>query len=206
MRMATALAHECAPGAPSAEPTWPPRNAAMLGACLAGEWQLTKSMTYARGGVTSTFDGRATFEPMRHGARELLAYEEVGQLLVSGNPPLCCHKRLGWDCTADPVSVFFDESHDREPGAIIAGLRHFHTIDLRTAPVDQAADQPAVCFEHPCEPDMYYGELRFGAQGTFSLRWRVQGPRKDGVIENHFNRLEGGSPHADAKGKARARC
>ena len=38
---------------------------------------------------------------------------------------------------------------------------------------------------------MYEGRLRFAGPDSFSIRWSVTGPRKEGVISNKYTRLPG---------------
>ena len=160
-----------------------PTTPAALATHLAGTWKLTKLMEYVRGGVTSTFRGDATFRLLlRHDQRVLLAYEETGELHVPGAQPLTGHRRLLWDCSSSPVNVYFDESKDRSPTAVVESMRLFHPIHLAGA---DGQPQP---FEHDCPPDMYRGALRFDAADAFCLRWDVQGPRKDGSITSHYTR------------------
>ena len=163
--------------------SWQPATPAALATYLTGHWKLTKAMAYVRGGVTSSFSGDAVFELLRHGERVLLSYEETGVLHVPGAQPLTGHRRLLWDCTSDPVSVYFDESHDRSPAAVVSSMRFFHPIHLAGA-----GGQPQP-FEHDCPPDTYRGKLRFDAADGFCVQWDVQGPRKEGSITSEFKRL-----------------
>ena len=92
-----------------------------------------------------TFDGRATFEPLA-GMQQKLAYLEDGMATLSPTQPaIPAFKRLLWDCSITPAQVYFDESQDRDPAAVVSSARHFHSIDLDA---DGMSDPPT--FDHPC--------------------------------------------------------
>jgi len=163
-------------------PGWAPRSAAAMRTFVRGDWQLAKSMSYQLGGVTSTFAGRATFDVLRHADRELLTYYEEGSVTMDG-VAFTAHKRYLWDCSGEHVSVYFDEATDRSPESIVNGMRFFHEIRL------DGDDSQPVRFEHNCEPDFYQGQLQLASPDTFSIAWRITGPRKDGVIDNMYTRI-----------------
>ena len=65
------------------------RSPAALADFVRGEWQLSKTMTYVCGGITSTFTGTATFAPLE--LTELpgvLAYHEKVHQCASNQMPL----------------------------------------------------------------------------------------------------------------------
>ena len=151
---------------------------------LQGEWTLSKTFDYVRGGVTSSFFGTATFTPL---IENILSYEERGELIVQGQPNMPAYRRLLWDFSDNPVSVSFDEAQDRSSASeILAGARFFHHISL--ASTTRLADGNPPSFEHPCGPDLYIGQLLLSKEDEFEILWRVVGPRKNGSILNSFVR------------------
>ena len=80
------------------------------------------------------------------------------------------------------MDVFFDESRDRSPEAVVEGARFFHHIDPAAA-----ADGPFE-FEHPCLADTYRGTLCLETPDQFKMLWHISGPKKDGVIHNTYVR------------------
>ena len=202
-----------------------------LRAFLAGEWHLTKVMSYTRGGLDATFDGIATYVPLSDttptataAATSCLAYEEKGTMRFNnGDVELVAYRRLLWDLEADPVAVYFDEATDRSSEkAIRGGARFFHHVALASAtttapPTLSGADAAATArqpppFEHPCGPDLYVGRLLLPPDGgehadaddAFAIHWRVRGPRKDGVIRNSFARVRAAAAPSAAAATAGA--
>lgn len=170
-------------------------------------------MTYNRGGVTGTFSGVTTFLPLEHATRSaVLQYKEDGEAILGPEKAkFQASKLLLWDCAGkevhhpipiivipwtevshssnatycvEQVQVFFDESRDRSPNAILEGARFFHHID-----VAEAAEGP-FHFEHPCLADMYRGTLYLADPLRFQMLWHVSGPNKDGKIESTYTRLD----------------
>lgn len=86
--------------------TWHPRTPAALHGYLEGTWNLEKTMTYHRGGVTGTFSGVTTFTPLEHPTRhELLKYKEDGQALLGPEKTVFqATKRLLWDFAGEQVA------------------------------------------------------------------------------------------------------
>eukprot|EP00965_Chrysotila_dentata_P037205 1237577-Pleurochrysis_carterae.AAC.1 len=148
---------------------------------LLGDWLLSKELVYTRGGVTSTFEGLAVFEPIAaHSQQDLLHYIETGNLTI-GNKQFRAQRRLIWDFSCTEVLVYFDESLDRSFDRMLASAKLFHVIrfDSLGVPLD---------FEHPCVGDMYRGKLLIDSWKAFRMSWKVTGPVKMGSILMHFKR------------------
>jgi len=163
---------------------WQPRTPATLRSYLEGTWTLEKSMQYNRGGVTGTFSGITTFEPLEHATRPaLLTYKEDGQATLGPEKATFqASKLLLWDFAGDLVDVYFDEARDRSADGIVEGARFFHHIDAA------AAAEGPFQFEHPCLADTYRGTIHLDAPDCFRMLWHVSGPNKDGVIHNTYTR------------------
>ena len=183
-----------------AECAWRPHSANALYSYLAGEWRLDKSFSYVRGGVSGTFTGTASFNALSCGDNmPRLSYFEEGSAVLTrpGDRPmtLAATRRLLWEFhSADRVVVSFDEATEpRDPPAILANARFFHTIKLSDACVPPP-------FEHPCGPDVYTGRLSLDASNAFMMRWAVQGPRKSGTQLYRYKRL-GTLGHCEGNGE-----
>ena len=177
----------------------PPACTGSLYNYLLGRWQLRKTLEYNRGGLSGSFDGVATFAPLQHEERLLLAFEEHGRFVADAAPAqrLDATHRLLYDFSSPQrATVYFDESRDdRSVASILRSARYFHSL------------QPGPSWaieEHPCGPDVYRGELDFGdAPDAFELTWRVTGPRKEGRIRARFDRALDHRPAEHGHGSSR---
>lgn len=168
---------------------WMPRTALTLRDYLAGEWRLSKGMRYQQGGVSGQFVGTASFSALQS---DVLTYLESGQVDL-GSPPMTATatQRYLWDFSDGNVRVLFDEcTGHRSPEAIMRSARFFHAVDVTT--IDE--EDRIVRFEHPCPCvagdgiDLYVGNMCFASPDSFSIRWQVTGPRKEGAIANEYTR------------------
>jgi hypothetical protein len=152
---------------------------------LLGEWRLSKTLEYERGGITGSFEGNAEFVPLADtpDKRCLVAFRESGCFIAADERSFKTRNRLLYDFS-DPTSVkvFFDEcalpDGQRTAQAILDGARYFHSISTPSLEMD----------EHPCGPDMYRGNIELLAPDEFEIVWRITGPRKDGKIVSTFRK------------------
>ena len=95
----------------SAVECWRPRTANALRDYWRGSWRLTKQMTYERGGISGTFNGRATFAPLDQGnSSTWLAYADSG-VATLGDDTLEARNSLLYECSsADEIRCFFDDA------------------------------------------------------------------------------------------------
>ena len=153
-------------------------------------------MWYERGGVSGTFAGSCHFRQIQHSTLDAWAYHEVGAAALNGIGTLEAQRRLIWDFTCPLVRVSFDESSlDRSDAAILKGARFFHSVSLEGGAV--------VLSEHPCGPDVYRGSMLFQGPDSFTMVWRVSGPRKLGEIHSSFRRQDPRAPGTDYGSAAR---
>ena len=127
-----------------------------------GTWRITREITDARAGATAAFAGEVRFHPGQGG----LIYDETGQLLLPGQPPMVATRRYVWRADGALIALYFDDG------------RPFHAIGPGGRPEDS----------HDCPPDRYDVCYDFTAWPVWSARWRVRGPRKDYVSLTRFQR------------------
>ncbi|WP_299693023.1 DUF6314 family protein [uncultured Tateyamaria sp.] len=109
-------------------------------------------------GTCATFDGQAVFAPEADGLR----HDETGTLRIGAGPPLSATQRYCWD--AD-LAVYFEDG------------RFFHHVPPLGG--DTA---------HWCDPDQYDGRYGFEDWPSFTVQWRVRGPRKDYRMLSRYDR------------------
>ncbi|WP_233155126.1 DUF6314 family protein [Sedimentitalea arenosa] len=112
-------------------------------------------------GMAARFEGRAVWT--QHGAD--LAYEETGVMRLKGQATVSARQRYTWH---PDLTVSFSDG------------RFFHTV-----PPDGGETS------HVCDPDRYDGHYDFSNWPSFSVTWRVCGPRKDYVSRSTYSRVEG---------------
>mmetsp|Transcript_22518 Transcript_22518/g.72810 ORF Transcript_22518/g.72810 Transcript_22518/m.72810 type:complete len:180 (-) Transcript_22518:206-745(-) len=152
---------------------------------LLGEWRLSKTLEYKRGGITGSFEGNAEFVPLADmpDNRCLVSFTESGCFIAADERSFETRNRLLYDFS-DPTSVqvFFDEcalpDGQRTAQAVLDGARYFHSITIPSLGMN----------EHPCGPDVYRGKIELLAPDEFEIVWRVSGPRKDGKIVSVFRK------------------
>ena len=88
-----------------------------------------------------------------------LKLTETG-VLTTGGASVEAHRTYFWRPSPDGIEVLFDDG------------RPFHIIGAST--------------QHDCAPDTYLGTYDFSAWPTWTLTWRVSGPRKDYVSASHY--------------------
>ena len=162
-------------GGVGAAPGSPPRLycVAELRAYLRGAWRLTRRIEDRATESIGRFEGTLRFEDTAEG----LSYREEGELTVAG------YSGAAWRCyefrfpAPGHAEVFF-------PGG---GL--FHDLDLSEGAWDVL---------HPCGDDGYRGRFQALAQDSLQVSWRIEGPRKDLLIETQLARLgDPGAFHKD---------
>ena len=94
-----------------------------------------------------------------------LRYHERGDLILPGGQRMAGERRYLWRAQGTQIAVDFDDG------------RPFHVFD----PADPRA-------HHACPPDSYDVRYAFGDWPRWQAMWRVQGPRKDYVMESLFAR------------------
>lgn len=130
---------------------------------LEGHWRLQRKITQADG-RTGRFEGDTVFR--RTGPR--LIQEEAGTLSMEGAPPLKATRRYIWTTSGELLKIAFEDG--RPFHAVPAGVTEYDTVYL-------------------CPPDRYEVAYDFADMRAWTSRWRVEGPRKDYVMESRFTRL-----------------
>ena len=87
-----------------------------------GEWLITKTMNYDRGGITGSFTGSAAFAPLEYAERTLVTFAEQGKFVASDQRVFDTRNRLLYDFSDEALTrVYFDESlDDRSASAVVA--------------------------------------------------------------------------------------
>ena len=192
-----------------------------------GEWQLSRSLRFRRGGGVGTVSGSASFKPWPQGVApgHQLLYAEHGTMKLEGIPsPMSVSKKYAFDCSKLPLNVNFVDEASRTsagdagaPGADVLG-GFFHSLDFGATrgepepepelllPHDettQPQQQPLrAVFCHLCAPDTYSGSMVVDVrQDEFTWSWRVTGPQKDGEIVSRYTRSSPGGSADDVAGE-----
>ena len=134
------------------------RSATALRSYFLGEWRLSKTLEYRRGGITGSFEGNAEFIclPDAPEGRSLVSFMEQGCFIAADERTFETRNRLLYDFSDHYlVRVFFDEcalpDDQRTTRAVLDGARYFHSIDTSSSSLDME--------EHPCGPDLYRGSI-----------------------------------------------
>jgi hypothetical protein len=122
-----------------------------------GLWRLDRRMVHGDG-TAARFEGEAAFWPVVDG----LAYEEVGRLILPGQPEMEARRRYLWQ---PDLTVWFDDG------------RFFHQIPAKGGET-----------AHWCDPDQYDGVYLFDDWPVWRVTWDVRGPRKDYWMESEYRR------------------
>lgn len=131
---------------------------------LEGSWALARLVTDYRGREPARFEGRAAFVPEGPD----LVYRETGRFTLESGI---------FEAEQSYLYVFPDRHraeihfHDGRP---------FHDLDFSTGRWSA---------EHFCAPDRYRGEFRIAEMDLWTASWRIEGPRKDQLIETRFSRV-----------------
>ena len=123
---------------------------------LAGRWRIAREI-----GRTASLQGEAVFA---QGADGALRYRESGRLLLVSGNELEAERHYIFRAAPDGFAVFFAEP----PHAL------FHEIALRVEEGTLTGEAA-----HDCQPDNYLSRYLFAPDGSFTVRHRVTGPRKD---------------------------
>lgn len=135
---------------------------------LAGAWHLERTI---EGQASMT--GTAVFSPFEAG---LLKYREEGRIRLADGKEFDGHREYLFERTPGGFLVHFAETPPRL----------FHAIE-----VVRDGDALAGSAVHLCTPDTYDSSYRFLADGSFSIRHAVRGPRKDYLSATVFRRRNG---------------
>ncbi len=131
-----------------------------------GDWRLSRRVRFCRGGGCGLMDGHARFVSVD---AHTLRYEERGELRLGDGTHYACFRRQRYRCERDRVAVHFDD------GALLCALVFYEGIARA---------------QHRCGDDRYRLTLEWLAETAFLTRWQVTGPRKDGVIETVYRRVD----------------
>ncbi len=126
-----------------------------------GRWRLERRIDDHRAGQILRFRGEAEFTPSGAG----MEYCETGALSMPDGKTLVATRRFLWSPHGAGIAVAFADG------------RFFHRFPLRT----QTGEA-----RHWCAPDDYTVRYDFSTWPVWSSRWRVQGPRKDYLMESRF--------------------
>lgn len=172
-----------------------PATSDALRSYLLGAWALKKVTLYKVGGMSGRFEGSCVFESFldpRRGKtdplheRGLLAYSEVGHFRPDGDAiqVLETRNRLMYDVSNPTrIDVFFDDSHDRSAGEVLAALRFDHSLSPETLLMVEATPAPG-----PDAAAAYSGQLDIEAPTAFISTWGVKGDTLEGVILSMFSK------------------
>jgi Family of unknown function (DUF6314) len=139
--------------------------AADLASYLVGPWRTVRRITDQRSGATGRPKGEATFTPTPRG----LHYDEWGTLV---------HGSFRGETTRSYWFVF--SRHPAIADVLFDDGRPFHTLDLSSGVAD---------LEHDCGSDRYRGRCRSLDRSSWTLVWKIEGPRKQMLIGTHYVRF-----------------
>lgn len=143
-----------------------------LRAYLRGSWRLTRQIRDHRAYADGAFEGSVSLTDCREG----LHYREEGELSIAG------YRGAAWRCY-----LFHFPSSGRAE-VTFPGGRHFHNLDLRSGTWDAL---------HRCGQDSYRGSFEACAEDRLRVTWRIQGPRKDLLLDSWLTR-EGRAEDAES--------
>ena len=137
-----------------------------LRAYLRGTWRLTRQIRDGRAGADGRFDGNVSLTDSPEG----LHYREEGELSIAN------YRGAAWRCYA----FRFPRSSCAE--VTFPDGRHFHDLDLRRGSWDVL---------HRCGQDRYRGTFEACSQDKLRVTWRIDGPRKDLILDSWLERNKG---------------
>ncbi|MGJ7503412.1 DUF6314 family protein [Variovorax sp. ZT5P49] len=132
---------------------------------LVGAWDLERTI---EGQASMT--GVAVFTPLETG---MLKYREEGRIRLADGKEFDGHREYLFERAPGGFVVHFAETPPRL----------FHAIGIV-----RDGDALAGSATHLCTPDTYDSSYRFLADGSFTIRHTVHGPRKDYVSATVFRR------------------
>jgi hypothetical protein len=133
---------------------------------LEGAWRLARTIE-----GQAAMAGIAVFTATAPG---WLRYREEGRIRLADGKEFDGHREYLFERTPGGFSVHFAETPPRL----------FHAIA-----VARDGDALAGSATHLCTPDTYDSSYRFLADGSFTIRHTVRGPRKDYLSATVFTRL-----------------
>ncbi|WP_431511215.1 DUF6314 family protein [Variovorax sp. DAIF25] len=136
---------------------------------LAGGWTFERTIE-----GQASMHGTAVFGPLPGAAHATLHYREEGRLRLLDGRAFDAHREYLYQGRPGGFAVLFAEQPPRL----------FHEIALQ--PGDDEASAWIGTAAHPCAADLYDSLYRFLADGSFTLRHTVRGPRKDYVSLTRF--------------------
>lgn len=135
---------------------------------LAGAWDLDRTIE-----SQASMTGIAVFTPLEPG---MLKYREEGRIRLSDGKEFDGHREYLFERAPGGFVVHFAETPPRL----------FHAIGIV-----RDGDALAGSATHLCTPDTYDSSYRFLADGSFTIRHTVHGPRKDYLSATVFRRRGG---------------
>ena len=132
---------------------------------LVGAWDLERTI---EGQASMT--GVAVFTPLETG---MLKYREEGRIRLADGKEFDGHREYLFERAPGGFVVHFAETPPRL----------FHAIGIV-----RDGDALAGSATHLCTPDTYDSSYRFLADGSFTIRHTVHGPRKDYLSATVFRR------------------
>jgi hypothetical protein len=144
-------------------PTWGTADTVFDG--LVGAWELERTI---EGQAAMT--GIAVFTPLEAG---MLKYREEGRIRLADGKEFDGHREYLFERAPGGFVVHFAETPPRL----------FHAIGIV-----RDGDALAGSATHLCTPDTYDSSYRFLADGSFTIRHTVHGPRKDYLSATVFRR------------------
>lgn len=135
---------------------------------LAGAWELERTIE-----GQATMSGTAVFSLL---APDVLKYREEGRIRLADGKEFDGHREYLFERAPGGFLVHFAETPPRL----------FHAIAI-----ERDGDALAGSATHLCTPDTYDSGYRFLADGSFTIRHTVHGPRKDYLSATVFRRRAG---------------
>jgi Family of unknown function (DUF6314) len=132
---------------------------------LEGDWTLTRHVD-----GRALMKGLATFSANDDGS---FTCHERGRVHWADGQTFEAERRYLYRASPTGFAIFFFE----EPA------RLFHDVRLQPAHRGLMAEA-----SHQCKDDLYLGRYEFLADGTFSIRHHVSGPRKAYTLETTYHR------------------
>ena len=143
---------------------------------------MRRSLQYRTGGLSGVWEGEASFTPLEHSERDLVAYLERGRFRAAHDrlQKYDTRNRLLYDFTdSRKVDVYVDdEEADRSTESVLRRLRFLYSLNPETL----------LMKEHLYETALYRGEFEIEAPHAWLLTWKVSGPQCDGIMASLFSR------------------